>query len=377
MKKNRLYSTCMCCGLQEKEEYYFYDCNDYGTLAICRCCGCQSGNNDFDLKNLLMYRYEWEKGKLHWQNGNPNLWFDDVLNDTQPRVWDKQQQMQNIPRHLLINSFPLYALTPRERGICRICGYDAEEINFFYDEQNRAKYKQCPCCEGISGCDDATLKDTYFYRYKFAHPSNLTLQNVPQDFLQPQPSFVPNSKEINICRICGYEAKGEDLLYDESGYLMEALEQGFFYDEEGYPKYRYCPCCGGQSGYDDFELKGILRGRYIWIESLGGDKPSLIITREGRSWREKMKCEDWTLHSQLQNIPKKFLRSPFPLLSKEKTLCRICGYDGEELFYDEEGYPKYRYCPCCGGQSGYDDFDTHCIESRHKAWKMFLKDKNV
>lgn len=183
MKKNRLYSTCMCCGLQEKEEYYFYDRNDYGTLAICRCCGCQSGNNDFNLENLLMYRYEWDKGMLHWQNGNPNIWFDDALNDAKPRIWNKQQQMQKIPRHLLINSFPLYSLAPKERS---------------------------------------------------------------------------------ICRICGYEAQGEDLLYDEKGYLREEQEQDFFYDEQGYPKYRYCPCCGGQSGYDDFDTHYIESRHKAW-----------------------------------------------------------------------------------------------------------------
>lgn len=258
----------MCCGLQEKEEYYFYDRNDYGTLAICRCCGCQSGNNDFNLENLLMYRYEWDKGMLHWQNGNPNIWFDDALNDAKPRIWNKQQQMQKIPRHLLINSFPLYSLTPKERSICRICGYKDREENFFYDEENHSKYRQCPYCEGISGCDDATPQDIYRYRYDFINQSAqdkvLQLQQVPQFFLQPHSPSIPTPKERNICRICGYEAQGEDLLYDEKGYLREEQEQDFFYDEQGYPKYRYCPCCGGQSGYDDFDTHYIESRHKAW-----------------------------------------------------------------------------------------------------------------
>lgn len=268
MKKNRLYSTCSCCGLQKKEDYYFYDDNDYGTLAICPCCGCQSGNNDFSLESLLMYRYEWERGKLHWQNGDLNIWFDDALNDIQARTWDKQKQMQNVPRHLLINGFPLYILTPRERSVCRICGYKKREENFFYDEENHAKYEQCPYCEGISGCDDATLQGIYRYRYDFINQSSqdkaLQLQHIPQSFLQSCPHSIPTPKERNICRICGYEAQGEDLLYDERGYLRQEQERDFFYDDKGYPKYRYCPCCGGQSGYDDFDTTTIALRHKAW-----------------------------------------------------------------------------------------------------------------
>ena len=61
-------------------------------------------------------------------------------------------------------------------------------------------------------------------------------------------------KKNSICRICGY---------DES--------PGEFWSQDGYPEYIICPCCGCESGYEDFNLKKIRKNRQVWLQKTGNE----------------------------------------------------------------------------------------------------------
>ena len=83
-----------------------------------------------------------------------------------------------------------------------------------------------------------------------------------------------NSK--NICPVCGYAALAEPP-----------------YDEQGYPTYVICPCCGFEFGFDDSSREYTFEDyRIKWIE-------------EGyQFFDEEMKPEEWdevALRKQLEN----------------------------------------------------------------------------
>ena len=54
---------------------------------------------------------------------------------------------------------------------------------------------------------------------------------------------------------------------------------------------------------------------------------------------------------------------------KEICICRICGYDySPDEFWTEDGYTEYIICPCCGCESGYEDFNLESIRKNRKVW---------
>lgn len=59
------------------------------------------------------------------------------------------------------------------------------------------------------------------------------------------------NRELHSCIICGY--------YDEE-FLPWGLDGEF-------PLYEICPCCGAESGYEDFTLESTIHYRDKWIKS--------------------------------------------------------------------------------------------------------------
>lgn len=54
-----------------------------------------------------------------------------------------------------------------------------------------------------------------------------------------------------------------------------------------------------------------------------------------------------------------------------ENVCPVCGYDGlEEMPYDEEDcYPSWEICECCGFQYGFTDYDEGIsFEEYRKQW---------
>jgi len=37
-----------------------------------------------------------------------------------------------------------------------------------------------------------------------------------------------------------------------------------------------------------------------------------------------------------------------------ETVCRVCGWDGEDIRWDD-GLPLYVICDCCGTEAGVED----------------------
>ena len=82
---------------------------------------------------------------------------------------------------------------------------------------------------------------------------------------------------IHNCRICG--------LY---------IEESPWGDEENFPTYEICPCCGVEFGYEDYTVESAKKYRMKWIST-------------GYKWFDpKLKPEDWNLEEQLKNIPTTF-----------------------------------------------------------------------
>lgn len=49
-------------------------------------------------------------------------------------------------------------------------------------------------------------------------------------------------------------------------------------------------------------------------------------------------------------------------------LCEICGYPYlTEPPYDNYGYGRYVICPCCGFESGYDDYPDK--QKSYETWR--------
>lgn len=81
----------------------------------------------------------------------------------------------------------------------------------------------------------------------------------------------------NYCRVCGF--------YDET------LPWG---DDMKSPTYHFCPCCGVEHGYGDFNQKSTKMWREKWVT-------------HGAQWDDKTVCpEGWKLEEQLKNIPEEY-----------------------------------------------------------------------
>lgn len=76
-----------------------------------------------------------------------------------------------------------------------------------------------------------------------------------------------------ICKACGYDNFPQEFWEDDS------------------PGYIICPCCGCESGNEDYTIESTKKYRQEWLES-------------GSKWFEKKyKPEDWDLNQQLEQIP--------------------------------------------------------------------------
>jgi hypothetical protein len=79
------------------------------------------------------------------------------------------------------------------------------------------------------------------------------------------------------CRICGY-----------NNYPDEFWENGI-------SLYIICPCCGGESGNEDYTVESTKQYREKWLS-------------EGANWFEaKEKPEKWNKEEQFKNIPQEFV----------------------------------------------------------------------
>jgi hypothetical protein len=65
-------------------------------------------------------------------------------------------------------------------------------------------------------------------------------------------------------------------------------------EDDDYPDYGICDCCGVEAGLDDRSLVGIRLYRKEWLDS-------------GAKWfKPKLKPENWDLEEQMKNIPERF-----------------------------------------------------------------------
>lgn len=97
--------------------------------------------SDFDLKELLCERHAFL---------NRKKWHDPSL---KPKRWDLKAQLLNIPQEFQ-TPIPSYIPPLKERSICRICGFENKEPNFFYDQEGYPTYSYCNSCGGQSGYHD-------------------------------------------------------------------------------------------------------------------------------------------------------------------------------------------------------------------------------
>ena len=49
-------------------------------------------------------------------------------------------------------------------------------------------------------------------------------------------------------------------------------------------------------------------------------------------------------------------------------MCRVCGWDDGDEFYDESGSPTYIICHCCGAESGLDQPDVRSARRYRQQW---------
>jgi hypothetical protein len=80
-----------------------------------------------------------------------------------------------------------------------------------------------------------------------------------------------------FCRVCGYRS-----------------EEPTWGDDGQTPSFEFCPCCGVQHGYEDATDIAVKNFRKKWIAA-------------GAKWDDiGSKQEDWSLETQLQNVPESF-----------------------------------------------------------------------
>jgi hypothetical protein len=82
----------------------------------------------------------------------------------------------------------------------------------------------------------------------------------------------------NNCRVCGL--------------LLDTAPWG---DDETTPTYEICPCCGVEFGNEDYTIESSWDFLKQWLST-------------GANWFDKSeRPPDWSLQSQLAQIPKKYL----------------------------------------------------------------------
>ena len=75
--------NCRVCGFDNYPDEFWE--NNSPMYIICPCCGCESGNEDYDIKSIKKYREEWlNKGAI---------WFNEKI---KPKDWDLLKQLKNI-----------------------------------------------------------------------------------------------------------------------------------------------------------------------------------------------------------------------------------------------------------------------------------------
>lgn len=79
-----------------------------------------------------------------------------------------------------------------------------------------------------------------------------------------------------ICRVCGYDNSPDEFWEDDN------------------PTYVICPCCGCESGNEDYTIESVKEYRQKWL-----DKKTV--------WFEnKLKPDNWVLSEQLEKIPEEY-----------------------------------------------------------------------
>ena len=82
--------------------------------------------------------------------------------------------------------------------------------------------------------------------------------------------------EIFYCRVCGYNNYPDEFWEDET------------------PMYTICPCCGCESGNEDYTAESTKNYREKWIA-------------KGANWfKPKEKPENWNMIEQLKNVPQEY-----------------------------------------------------------------------
>jgi len=52
-----------------------------------------------------------------------------------------------------------------------------------------------------------------------------------------------------------------------------------------------------------------------------------------------------------------------------ETICRVCGYNTFPDIFWKENHPSYDICPCCGNESGVNDFNLSNIHEYREKWR--------
>lgn len=78
----------------------------------------------------------------------------------------------------------------------------------------------------------------------------------------------------SICRVCGYDDVGEERWTGPDG-----------------AQYVICPCCGAESGVEDYNLRAVRESRTKWVQA-------------GCPWRDSdLRPDNWSFDQQAEQIP--------------------------------------------------------------------------
>jgi hypothetical protein len=106
------------------------------------------------------------------------------------------------------------------------------------------------------------------------------IKNIDNDLGHKNKDIVLTEKE-SCCRVCGFEYDDENAPWTK-------------FDNQWFPNYEICVCCRVHFGIGDTSEISVTSHRENWIAS-GGDfdyKP--------------LKPRDWSIETQLKNIPKRW-----------------------------------------------------------------------
>ena len=51
-----------------------------------------------------------------------------------------------------------------------------------------------------------------------------------------------------------------------------------------------------------------------------------------------------------------------------ESVCRVCGWDAEEVRWDATGAALFVHCDCCGSESGYQDATPDAALNARTEW---------